>query len=239
MLGGLWYAKRIALWHKAKNLTPDVLENFFMWAVIGIIAGGRLGYVLFYGWPHFVRDPLWALRLWEGGMSFHGGALGVIIAIIVFAWRNQINIGDLGDRVVPVVPIGLFTGRLANFINGELWGRHVPNPDAVPWAMVFPAVDPLPRHPSQLYEAGLEGLVLGVLLWALVRKGQAVRRWVPSGVFLIGYGVARFTVEFFREPEITHSAFGLTITQGQTLCLPLMAGGLVCFWLAYREHASR
>jgi phosphatidylglycerol:prolipoprotein diacylglycerol transferase len=239
LLLGLWYSKKIALWHKAKNITPDTIDNFFIWVTLGVILGGRIGYVLFYGWPHFMEDPLWALRVWEGGMSFHGGALGVIIAVFAFSWRNGIHPADLGDRVTPAVPIGCFLVRLANFVNGELWGRHVLNPDATPWAMVFPQVDPLPRHPSQLYEAGLEGLLLGLALWLAVRHGgdYKFRRWVPTGVFLTGYGIARFTVEFFREPEITHTILGFTITQGQTLSLPLIVAGLVCFWRAYRPRA--
>ncbi|HEX2859403.1 MAG TPA: prolipoprotein diacylglyceryl transferase [Alphaproteobacteria bacterium] len=239
MLGGLWYSKKIAVWHKAKNLTPDTLENFFIWAVIGIVAGGRLGYALFYGLDHLLRDPLWLLRVWEGGMSFHGGAAGVIAAILIFAHHYKVHPADLADRIVPVVPLGLFFGRIANFINGELWGRHVPNPDAVPWAMVFPAVDPLPRHPSQLYEAGLEGIILGLLLWFIVRKGHAFRRWVPSGVFLLGYAATRTLAEFFREPEITHNVLGLSITQGQTLSLPLALGGLLCLYLGYAHTPTR
>jgi phosphatidylglycerol:prolipoprotein diacylglycerol transferase len=237
MLAGLWYAKKITLWHKAKNVTPDVMESFFIWVVIGIIAGGRIGYALFYGLAHLLDDPLWLFRVWEGGMSFHGGAIGVMVAIFWFAWRQRIHPADLADRVTPVVPIGLFCGRIANFINGELWGRHVLNPDATPWAMVFPQVDPLPRHPSQLYEAGLEGILLGLVLWLVVRHGgdYKFRRWVPTGVFLAGYGIARFTVEFFREPEITHNVFGFVITQGQTLSLPLIVAGLGCFYLAYRR----
>jgi phosphatidylglycerol:prolipoprotein diacylglycerol transferase len=231
MLGGLWVAKRLTRLFPARNLTPERLEQAFLFIVLGVILGGRVGYVLFYGWDHFLADPAWALRVWEGGMSFHGGALGVTLAIALFAWRHKIHPLDLADRIAPAVPIGLFFGRLANFINGELWGRPVANPDAVPWAMVFPRVDMLPRHPSQLYEAALEGLALGLLLYLATRHG--IRRWVPTGLFCLGYAAARLIVEYFREPEITHAWGALVLTQGQLLSLPLAAFGLACLALGH------
>src|SRR5881394_1085811 len=166
-------------------LSPPKIDDFLLWAALGVILGGRLGYVLFYKPGFFLENPLQILTLWEGGMSFHGGLLGVIVAILVFSYRNAIHPFLLSDMMAIVTPIGLFFGRLANFINGELWGR----PTDVPWSMVFPHGGPLPRHPSQLYEAALEGVILFIIVGLLVRAGALKRPGIVTAVFAIGYGV--------------------------------------------------
>ncbi len=197
------------------------IDNILSWLVLGVILGGRIGYVLFYNFGEYVAHPLSIFKVWEGGMSFHGGLIGVVIVIVSFCRYNKINPLAMGDIVATVVPIGLFFGRIANFINGELFGRIT----TVPWAMNFPAGGGLPRHPSQLYEAFLEGFVLFVVLWFYSRKPRG--RFGPSGLFLLGYGVARFFVEFYREPDIQlgYIAFGW-LTMGQLLCVPM-----ICFSL--------
>lgn len=238
MLGGLWIAKRLAATFPAKGITADTLDNAFTAIILGVILGGRLGFVLFYALPTYgfnllITDPTYPLRIWEGGMSFHGGVLGVVLAMLWLARRNRINPFDLADRIVPALPLGLGLGRLANFINGELWGR--PADPTLPWAMVFPHVDALPRHPSQLYELGLEGLLLGALLW-LATRGKSLPRYLTTGIFLTGYALARIFVETFRTPEIIHPALGLQLTQGQLLSLPMLLAGLVFLTLADRKN---
>ena len=200
------------------------VDDFLTWATLGVVIGGRLGYVLFYQPSQYLADPLSALMVWQGGMSFHGGALGVAVAIILFCWQRGISTVGFADRLVVVAPIGLFLGRLANFINGELWGRVAPD---VPWAMVFPGAGPEPRHPSQLYQAGMEGLLLGLLLAVLCsRPAMRARFGMLSGVFLIGYGVARSVGELFRQPDaFLNFLYGGT-TMGQLLSIPMVLGGL-------------
>jgi phosphatidylglycerol:prolipoprotein diacylglycerol transferase len=215
---------------------PLDIDDFLVWATLGVVLGGRTGYVLFYNLRHYLESPLEALYLWRGGMSFHGGAAGVIIAIALFTRQRKIPFLAFADIIVCAVPIGLFFGRIANFINGELWGRATD----VAWAMVFPA-DPksLCRHPSQLYEAFLEGAVLFFALWVLQRASARQRPGVISGVFLMGYGLARIAVEFVREPDaqlgylVGDASFG--ITMGQILSLPLVAFGL---WLVLRAKPA-
>lgn len=208
-------------------VTRDHIDDFFLWATLGVVLGGRLGYVLFYQPGYFVEHPLQILFVWQGGMSFHGGLIGVILAMYLFARQRGIPFFALTDIVASATPIGLLLGRIANFINGELYGRQ----SDVPWAMVFP--DPnsggLPRHPSQLYEAALEGVVLFLLLFALAHFTRASERLGRlSGVFLIGYGTARFIVEFFREPDAQLGyLLGGTVTMGQILSLPMIALGIV------------
>ena len=200
-------------------------DDLVFYATIGIIAGGRLGYILFYR-PDLFAKPLSILRLWDGGMSFHGGVIGVTIGIILMARKHELNWLRIHDYVAVVVPIGLFFGRLANFVNGELWGR----PTDVPWAIVFPRTGmDVPRHPSQLYEAGLEGIALGLLLAFFFWRTNA--RYYPGrlvGIFLLGYGAARFFVEFFREADEQlmwlHDMTGFNM--GQYLCMPMILGGL-------------
>jgi phosphatidylglycerol:prolipoprotein diacylglycerol transferase len=215
-----------------KVATPEQVDDFVTWVTLGIILGGRFGYVIFYRPDIFLRAPWEILYLWQGGMSFHGGALGVIVALYFFTRRQGLDWVAFSDRVVCVVPIGIFLGRLANFINGELWGRVAD----VPWAMVFPGAGPDPRHPSQLYQAGLEGLCLFILLMVLVyRPSVRARVGVLSGVFLAGYGVARFIGEFFRQPDAHLGFLFAGATMGQLLSLPMMAVGV---WLVLRGSRS-
>ncbi len=208
------------------------IDDVVVWATLGTVLGGRLGYVLFYQPAYFLANPEAVLFVWQGGMSFHGGMLGVLAAVALFTWRRGIPLPGLADLVACAAPIGLFFGRLANFINGELWGR----PSDVPWAMVFPRGGPLPRHPSQLYEAALEGMVLFVGLWALWRLTKVRER--PGflfGAFLAGYGVSRLIVELFRQPD-AHLGFLLAgATMGQLLSLPMIAAGL---WLMARAKPA-
>ena len=201
------------------------VDDFIVWATVGIILGGRLGYVLFYRPEYYFRDPLEIVYLWHGGMSFHGGALGVIVAIVVFARQRGLSMFALGDIVCAVVPIGLFFGRIANFINGELFGRV----SDVPWAMVFPNGGPEPRHPSQLYQAGLEGLVLFAVLALLAHRTELRQRpGFISGAFLCGYAIARSIGELFREPDAYLGFLIGPVTMGQMLSLPMLVAGL---WL--------
>lgn len=220
-----------------KLMSARLREDIVLWAVCGVVLGGRIGYVLFYNGGYFLQNPLEALKIWEGGMSFHGGMLGVIVAFYLMCRVHKISYWQLMDRVACVTPIGLFLGRIANFINGELYGRAA-SPD-FPLAMVFPQ-DPeqLPRHPSQLYEAALEGLVLFLLL-NLVFHYTNARRYpaVLSGLFLAGYAVARSLAEAFREPD-AHLGFILgQVTMGQVLCLPMLAVGITL--IAYGSRRKR
>jgi phosphatidylglycerol---prolipoprotein diacylglyceryl transferase len=198
---GWLYARAIIrnekYWAGPAPLTPTDYDDFVLWVTLGIILGGRIGYVLFYNFEHFAAHPAEALQLWKGGMSFHGGFTGCVLAVIVFAKSRGIPVLSLGDVTCAVGPIGLFLGRLANFVNSELWGR----PSDAPWAMVFPGGGPLPRHPSQLYEAALEGLVLFILLALAVRRGTLRRPGLVIGIFAVAYGLLRSFSEFFREPE--------------------------------------
>lgn len=205
-------------------ITRDQVDRFLTWAVVGVILGGRLGAFLFYA-PHmFVEDPLQILRIWEGGMSFHGGLLGVMIAMILFARVNRIPLFSLTDIVCAVAPFGIALGRIANFINGEHWGRVTD----VSWAVAFPrAGDLLPRHPSQLYESVLEGVLLLAVVMALIYRREALARpGLISGVFLVGYALARSAAEFFREPEVLTTVLPFGTTWGQWLSLPMLLGGL-------------
>ena len=201
----------------------EAIDDFIVWATVGIILGGRLGYVLFYKPGYYLYHPLEIAYLWRGGMSFHGGMLGVILAIVLFARRRGIPLLALGDIVCAVVPIGLFFGRIANFINAELYGRVAD----VPWAMVFPHSDGQPRHPSQLYQALLEGLVLFIVLAVIAHRTELRRRpGLVSGAFLAGYAIARMIGELFREPD-AHLGFILgPVTMGQLLSLPMLAAGV-------------
>ncbi|MBI5112027.1 MAG: prolipoprotein diacylglyceryl transferase [Rhodovulum sp.] len=202
----------------------DVLDfdDFVVWVTVGIILGGRVGYVLFYNFEHFLADPLEIVKLWKGGMSFHGGFLGCVAAVVLFARSRGLSILTIGDLTCAVAPIGLFLGRLANFINGELWGR----PTDVPWAMVFPGAGPWPRHPSQLYEAGLEGLLLLAILAVAVRAGALKRPGLVIGLFACLYAVARSFCEFFREPDPQLGFLWGGLTMGMVLSVPLFLAGL-------------
>lgn len=213
----------------------EQVDDLVFYVALGVVLGGRVGYTLFYGGDRLVDDPGWALRLWEGGMSFHGGFLGVLFAMYLFGRKHKIAFWRLMDFIAPFVPIGLGLGRLGNFIGQELWGK----PTEMPWAMIFPA-DPLqlPRHPSQLYEFALEGLVLfAVLYWFSSRPRPTC---AVSGIFSLGYGAARFFVEFFREPDahIGYEAFGW-LTRGQILSLPMIVVGITLLVVAYRGGKKR
>jgi len=228
-IAGLTGGWRYLLWLARKShakISALQIDDFLVWATLGTVIGGRFGYVLFYKPGFYFADPVQILYLWHGGMSFHGGALGVITALILYCRRYKIDLLEFGDLLCCVVPLGLFFGRVANFINGELWGRVT---DArVPWAMVFPNAGPDPRHPSQLYEAGLEGLALLVILHLLWRvEAIRLRRGTLSGVLLLGYGIARAFVEFFRQPDDFLGFLWGGATMGQLLSVPLMIAGLI------------
>ncbi len=233
-LAGIAFAWWLAVRRSRLPWTPLVREqvdDLIFYCALGVVLGGRVGYALFYGADRLAADPAWLLRVWEGGMSFHGGMLGVMLAVFLFARSRAIPFGKLLDFVAPLVPLGLAFGRLGNFIGQELWGRATD----VPWAMVFPRdPDQLPRHPSQLYQFALEGLLLfAVLLWFSSRPRPT---WAVSGLFALGYGLLRFFVEFFREPDahIGFQALGW-VTRGQMLCLPMIALGLYLLFIAYRR----
>ena len=212
------------------------VDDFLVWATMGVVLGGRLGYVLFYKPGFYLQNPLEALEVWHGGMSFHGGLIGVVSAIILFARLRRRSLMAIGDVVCCAVPLGLLFGRIANFINGELFGRVAFD---VPWAMVFPGGGPLPRHPSQLYEAGMEGVILFLLLFGLwTIPAVRARQGTIAGVFLIGYGLARITGEFFRQPDPFLGFLWGGATMGQLLSLPLVAGGLLVIWCAGRARKA-
>ncbi len=208
------------------------IDDLVLWITLGVIAGGRVGYVLFYGRGQFDQDPMEMLRLWHGGMSFHGGFVGVIAAVVIFARVNRIDMLRLGDLIAPCAPIGLFFGRLANFINGELWGR----PTSLPWGIVFPsASDSLPRHPSQLYEAGLEGLALFLILrWATHRARWLPRPGAVTGLFMLFYGLFRIGLETVRNPDIGMPSFPFGLTMGMILSIPMALAGLALMVRALR-----
>ena len=225
-----WRVMRRVCQQPPAILSPEKIDDFLLWAALGVILGGRLGYVLFYKPSFFFHDPLSILTVWEGGMSFHGGLLGVVVAIIAFAYRNRVNTFMLSDLVAIVAPIGLFFGRIANFINGELWGR----PSDVPWAMIFPRGGPIPRHPSQLYQAFFEGVLLLLLMLAVWKLTEGRRRpALLTGVFCMGYGVARIVGEIFREPDAFLGFLWGPVTMGMLLSVPVFLFGLVLVVLAY------
>lgn len=211
------------------------IDDFLTWAVVGVILGGRLGYVLFYQPAHYMANPSEILMVWKGGMSFHGGVIGVSLSILLFALRRRISVLALSDLICATAPIGLFFGRIANFINGELYGRIT----TVSWAVVFPS-DNYARHPSQLYEAGLEGIVLFFLIRYLIRKKDILaHRGAVTGIFLIGYGVFRAFVELFREPDAHIGLIGEFISMGQILCLPMIFAGIAVLFYARRTEKAK
>ena len=221
-------------WYAAAGWSRREVEDLLFWGVLGVVLGGRLGYVLFYKPAYYASHPLEALAVWQGGMSFHGGMLGVIVALIAFARLRGRPWLQVTDLVAPCVPLGLASGRIGNFINGELWGREAPA--TLPWAMVFPqSGSALPRHPSQLYQFALEGVLLFVLLWLYANKPRATGQ--VSGVFLLGYGVFRFIAEYFREPDAHLGLLAGGLSMGQWLCLPMIAGGIGLWWWSGRRAA--
>ena len=237
-LFGIAFAWWMAIRRSARPWSPikrDQIDDLIFYAALGIVLGGRIGYALFYGTDRLMEDPLWLFQVWEGGMAFHGGLIGVMLATWLYARKLGITFGALLDFVAPLVPMGLALGRLGNFIGQELWGR----PTDSAWAMVFPA-DPLQlaRHPSQLYQFALEGLLLFVIMLWFSRRARP--EWAVSGVFAIGYGVLRFFVEFFREPDahLGIQAFGW-MTRGQILCIPMLMLGCYMLWYAYLRPGAK
>lgn len=226
----------LARWraHQREDWTSEQVADLIFYCAIGAILGGRLGYMFLYNFPNFIRNPLILFKIWDGGMSFHGGLIGVMIAVGFFSRKVHKRYFEVGDFLAPLAPIGLAAGRLGNFINGELWGRVTD----VPWAMVFPKAGPLPRHPSQLYEFFLEGVVLFAILWTFSSKPRP--RMSVSGLFLLCYGCFRFFLEFFRQPDpqIGFIAFGW-LTEGQLLSLPMIFFGAWMIWLAYRRPLQK
>ena len=226
------------LWGGPAPITLPQMDDFVLWVTIGIILGGRTGYVLFYNLPFFVEHPAEIFELWKGGMSFHGGFLGCVAAVILFCRAHDIPILSLGDITTAVGPIGLFLGRIANFINGELWGRQAD--PTLPWAMVFPndALQ-LPRHPSQLYEAGLEGIVLFTILAVMIRMGALKRPGLILGSFIMLYGMARIAGEHFREPDPQLGFLWGGLTMGMLLSVPMLVAGAILIVLAWRRKAPK
>lgn len=235
--------------------TNDMLDDLLTYGVIGVILGGRIGYVLFYNFSQYIHDPIAIFKVWEGGMSFHGGFLGVMIAMLVYAKRHKLSFWQVTDFITPMVPAGLASGRMGNFINGELWGRVTP-PDSF-WAMGFPQahyadqaiaatnfqysqwfnqLGALPRHPSQLYQLALEGLCLFAIVWIFAKKDRPVGQ--ISAVFLIGYGVFRFIAEFARQPDAHLGLLGLGLSMGQWLSVPMMVAGAALFMWAQKNHIT-
>jgi phosphatidylglycerol:prolipoprotein diacylglycerol transferase len=233
-IGGIVLGWRYALYLVDRTpvfMTRRDMDDFILWLTLGIILGGRLGYVLFYKLGYYIENPIEALYVWHGGMSFHGGLLGVLLAVYLFARSRGLSGLALGDIVATVTPIGLFFGRLANFINGELFGRE----SDVPWAMVFPAGGTEPRHPSQLYEAFSEGLVLLALMAIVARRVEIrTRPGRTGGIFLAGYALARLIGEVFREPDAHLGFIFGPVTMGQILSLPMLLVGLYLIWQSDR-----
>jgi len=230
----------IAWWLLKKRAMQDYwpfnqeqVGDLIFYAMLGIILGGRVGSVFIYNLDYYLQHPIEIFYIHQGGMAFHGGLIGVLVSMILFARKHQLHFFKITDFIAPVVPVGLFTGRIANFINGELWGA----PSDVPWAMVFPAMNAggVPRHPSQLYEAMLEGIVLFIILWVFSSKPRSHAS--ISGLFLLGYGTFRFLVEFVREPDahLGYLAFDW-LTMGQVLSMPMIIGGIVLIAIAYRKQ---
>ncbi|HLB58315.1 MAG TPA: prolipoprotein diacylglyceryl transferase [Gammaproteobacteria bacterium] len=213
----------------SRGYTQDQLADLIFYSAIGVIIGGRVGYMLFYATEDFIAHPLFLFQIWKGGMSFHGGLVGVILALWIYAYKTKKSLLSITDFIAPAVPLGLAAGRIGNFINGELWGRVTD----VSWAMIFPNAGNLPRHPSQLYEFFLEGVLMFAVLWIFSKNRRP--QGAVSGLFLICYGVFRFFVEFFREPDFQRGylVFGW-LTEGQLLSLPLVLLGIVLFILAYK-----
>lgn len=227
---GWKYCLRLVSGDEDMRPNADDIDNFLTWAVIGVILGGRVGYVLFYQFDFYLSNPSEIYKIWHGGMSFHGGVLGMLFSMMAYSIHHKIDLFKLSDVICAAAPIGLFFGRLANFINGELVGK----PTSMPWGVVFKG-DDFPRHPSQLYEAALEGLVLFFVLF-MIKRYTEMKAGTVSGVFLIGYGVFRASVEFVREPDIQIGLIAGVISMGQVLCLPMIFGGAILIFYANRKH---
>lgn len=233
-IGGAWWLAARRLHSFDPSWSRDKLSDLVFWVAMGVIVGGRLGYVLFYDLPAYIANPLLILEVWKGGMSFHGGLLGVLLSTWWFSRRNHKPFFELMDFIAPLVPIGLGAGRIGNFINAELWGKV----SDVPWAMVFPTGGPLPRHPSQLYQFALEGVALFVILWLFSRKPRPTMS--VTGLFALCYGIFRFVVEFVRVPDaqLGYLAWGW-LTMGQLLCVPMILLGLGMIIYAYKRQPAQ
>jgi phosphatidylglycerol:prolipoprotein diacylglycerol transferase len=235
LLGGWYYAKRLAakasLWTPMPQPRPIDMDDLIVWVALGVVLGGRIGYVLFYNLATYAANPLEALAIWHGGMSFHGGFLGAALATFLFARSRKLVPLTILDLAAVVVPIGLFFGRIANFINGELWGRPAPD---FPYAVVFPHAGPVPRHPSQLYEAFSEGLILFLIMAWAVRRFGFRRPGLLSGLFVVGYAIARIVCEFFREPDAQLGFLLGGMTMGMLLSIPMGVAGAALLALALR-----
>lgn len=236
LLGAWGLARKMSVASKS-TFTVLKIDDFLMWAIFGVIIGGRLGYVIFYNLQYFLEFPMQILMVWNGGMSFHGGLIGVIIATVLFARKKNISLFSMGDILVCVAPIGLFLGRLANFINGELYGR-ITN---APIGMIFPMGGDMPRHPSQLYEAFCEGILLFVILntlWWFIPKYRN-RTGFLTGLFFVLYAIFRFIIEFFREPDLHLGYIFSDFTMGQALCVPMLIAGLWILHISSPAHALK
>lgn len=225
-----WLIAHYRIKHLKLGWNQDQVADLIFYAALGTIVGGRLGYMLFYGLADWAKHPMQVFKIWEGGMSFHGGLIGVVIGLILFARHYHKNFLDVADFTAPLVPLGLACGRLGNFINGELWGK----PTAVSWSMIFPQIDHLPRHPSQLYEFFFEGVVLFLILFIYALKPRV--RGCTTALFLIFYGIFRFCIEFFREPDVQLGYIFNTLTMGQLLSLPMMIIGLVIYFYQVKHE---
>jgi phosphatidylglycerol:prolipoprotein diacylglycerol transferase len=231
-----WRLVRIWVLQRPQVATPVQVDDFLTWATLGVVIGGRLGYVFFYQPSAFLAQPWRIFYVWEGGMSFHGGMIGVSLAVILYCRHLKIPILGFADRIAIAAPIGLGLGRVANFINGELWGRQAP--DWLPWAMIFPTGGPIPRHPSQIYQALMEGLILfTIMFWLSRRESLRARFGLLTGVFLIGYAIARITGEFFRQPDPFLGFLFAGATMGQLLSVPMLLAGVG--FIAYALRRSR
>ena len=238
IVAGWWLARRVAAakayWGGVSPMQPEDIDDVIVWAALGIVLGGRIGYVLFYNPAYFAANPSEILVLWRGGMSFHGGFLGTILALLLFARSRGIPMLSMLDVAAIVTPIGLFLGRIANFINSELWGRVTD----VPWAFVFPNGGPLPRHASQLYEGALEGIVLFAILVVMWRRGALKYPGMIGGMFVGGYGIARIVSEFFREPDAHIGYLTGGLTMGMLLSIPMLIVGFGAIWIAKRRGVT-
>lgn len=235
--GTAWLLATYRIRKPNSGWTAEQVSDLLFFCAMGIILGGRAGYVLFYNFNQFLQDPVWLFRVWEGGMSFHGGLIGVVLALGYFGYKYKKSIFDVGDFMAPFVPIGLMFGRIGNFIGGELWGRAA-DPASVPWAMVFPRADELARHPSQLYQALGEGFLLFIILWIYSSRPRPQK--AVGAVFLLGYGIFRTAAEFFREPDaqIGFDLFGW-LTRGQLLSIPMIFVGLALLVYAYKFNNNK
>jgi phosphatidylglycerol---prolipoprotein diacylglyceryl transferase len=234
LVGGWQFIKYLAKKFPG-DISEEAVDDFLFWATIGVVIGGRLGYVLFYNFDYYMSDPIAILQVWKGGMSFHGGFLGVVTATYLFCKKHKLPVWTFGDIVACGAPIGLFFGRIANFVNGELFGRVTD----VSWGVIFPHGGPEPRHPSQLYEAGMEGLILFIIMFTLTRiESLRSKSGLFMGVFLAGYGTARSIVELFRQPDQQIGFLSGGSTMGQWLSLPMIMFGLVLIVIALRRKSE-